>query len=339
MSIERPDVSIIVLNYNGQPWLERCLTSLAAQQSPCKDAAVGQDAVQADPVLKRALQEVILVDNGSSDGSAASVATRFPWVRVVALERNIGFAGGNNAGARFARGRLLAFLNNDTEADPCWVAALTSALDSDPRAGLATSQIVYLHDPAVLDSAGDGYARSGGAFKRGHGQEAACYGDACEVFGACGAAFMIRRDVFDEIGGFDEDFFLVYEDVDLSYRAQLANYRCLYVPGAVVRHAGSATMGTVSRTAVFYGQRNLEWVYAKNTPRSLLLRSLPAHVLYSLSGAVYLATSGHLGTWFSAKWAALVGLPGMWRKRGAIQRSRRTDLARLERLMKRAGSL
>jgi hypothetical protein len=337
-TLERPDVSVVVLNYNGRSWLDRCLTSLAGQRSAHQDEAIEQGASLADPDQARSVQtdaphEVILVDNGSSDGSVAFVAARFPWVRVVALERNVGFAAGNNAGARAARGGLLAFLNNDTQADPRWVAALTSALDSHPQAGLATSQIVYLDDPTLVDSAGDGYARCGGAFKRGHGQRAADYLDACEVFGACGAAFMIRREVFDELAGFDEDLFLVYEDVDLSYRAQLADYRCVYVPDAVVRHAGSATMGTVSRTSVFYGQRNLEWVYVKNTPRSLLLRTLPAHVLYSLAGGVYLATSGHLGTWFSAKWAALVGLPGMWRKRSAIQRSRRTTLPRLERLM------
>jgi GT2 family glycosyltransferase len=308
-------VSIVVLNYNGQRWLERCLSSLAAQQG-----------IHA---------EIVFVDNCSSDGSAAFVEQCFPSVRVLRLGRNCGFAGGNNAGAGRARGRFLAFLNNDTEADTHWAAALKAALDANTAAGLAASRIVYLHDPELVDSAGDAYLRAGGAFKRGHGQMDMHFRATAEVFGACGAAFMIRREVFEDLGGFDEDFFLVYEDVDLSYRAQLRNHRCVYVPDAVVRHAGSATMGTASRVSVFHGQRNLEWVYLKNTPLLLLLRTLPAHAVYSLAGGAYLASTGHLGTWLSAKLAALAGLPAVLRKRRSIQRSRRTDVRRLWDLMDR----
>jgi GT2 family glycosyltransferase len=313
--ITPPEVSVIVLNYNGRSWLERCLSALAAQTGP--------------PI------EVILVDNGSSDDSVAFARSRFPWVRTVALDHNVGFAGGNNVGAHEARATLLAFLNNDTEVDAGWVGCLKAALDARPEAGLATSRVVYLHDPDVIDSAGDGYVRSGGGFKRGHGQSAHRFADATEVFGACGAACMIRRDLFEQLGGFDEDFFLVYEDVDLSYRAQLLDYRVLYVPGAVVRHAGSATMGTAGRVSVFHGQRNLEWVYLKNTPWPLLWRSLPAHVAYAVAGGAYLAASGHLGTWCAAKWSALRGVPLMLRKRRRIQSSRTTDVGRLRRLMER----
>jgi GT2 family glycosyltransferase len=315
MSDGTPTVSVIVLNYNGCRWLEGCLSSLAAQDFPSL--------------------EVILVDNHSSDASIALVKERFPWVRVLALDRNAGFSGGNNAGARMARGRFLAFLNNDTEADGHWVSALTNALDESPQAGLATSLVVYLHDPSIVDSAGDGYARWGGAFKHRHGQPDSGDRHPVEVFGACGAACMIRREVFDQLGGFDDDLFLVYEDVDLSYRAQLRDHRCLYVPDARVRHAGSATMGTVSRTAVFHGQRNLEWVYFQNTPLRLLLRTLPGHVVYALAGGLYLAWSGHFGTWLAAKWAALMGLPSVLRKRRVVQRLRSTDVRRLWNVMDR----
>lgn len=311
-----PDVSIVVLNFNGRRWLEGCLSALIAQQD-----------VRA---------EILLADNASTDGSADFVASRFPSVRVVRIVANCGFAGGNNAGAREARGRFLAFINNDTEADSHWAATLASALDSQPAAGLVTSRIVYLHDPAILDSAGDGYLRAGGAFKHGHGQAASGFERAREVFGACGAAFMIRRTLFEELGGFDEDFFLVYEDVDLSFRAQLRGHRCHYVPDAVVRHAGSATMGTVSRTSVFYGQRNLEWAYLKNTPMPYLLRSLPAHVLYSLAGGASLMAGGLGSTWFSAKWAAFRGLRGLWRKRRAVLQQPPGDFARVWGLMERS---
>ncbi len=140
----------------------------------------------------------------------------------------------------------------------------SGALDSQ-RAGLAASCIVYLSDPAVVDSAGDGMTRFGGAFKRAHGLPSSEAREAREVFGACGAACLIRRDLFDDIGGFDEAYFAVHEDVDLSYRCQLLGYHCIYCPEAVVHHAGSGTLGRVSARSVFWGQRNLEWTYVKNT--------------------------------------------------------------------------
>jgi GT2 family glycosyltransferase len=139
---------------------------------------------------------------------------------------------------------------------------------------------------------------------------------------------MIRRDVFESIGGFDEDFFLSHEDVDLSYRVQLLGFCCLYVPDAIVWHAGSATLGRISPRAVFYGQRNLEWVFVKDTPWPLLVASLPAHALYSLAAGVYYTAIGFGAPFTAAKWAAMKGLPAMWRKRrgvhaGAVSGSRR----------------
>ena len=127
-----------------------------------------------------------------------------------------------------------------------------------------------MHDPGVIDSAGDSLLASGGAFKRHHGASVEMARESAEVFGVCGAACLMPRRVFDELGGFDEDFFASHEDVDLSYRARLLGYRCRYVADAVVRHHGSATIGRVSGFAVFHGQRNLEWLYVKNTPISLL---------------------------------------------------------------------
>jgi hypothetical protein len=298
----RPDISVIVVTWNGRQHLEACLLALAAQEG--------------------AHAEVILVDNASADGTLEYVRRRFPWVRLLALDRNLGFAGGNNAGAREARGRYLAFLNNDTAAEPGWLAALRRGIDERRGVALATSRLVYMHDPETVDSAGDGVTRWGGAFKRHHGGRASDAAESREVFSACGAAFMISRTVFEEIGGFDEDFFVSHEDVDLSYRAQLRGYRCQYVADAVVRHRGSASLGRASRVAVFHGQRNLEWLYVKNTPASLLVRTLPGHVLYVAAAAVHFARLGLFGTFVSAKLAALRGLPRAIRKRAAIQRAR-----------------
>lgn len=299
-----PDVSIIIVNWNGRQYLDACLSAVAAQQ--------GVSA------------ETILVDNGSSDGSAAYVSERYPWVRLVRLSENRGFAGGNNAGVREARGRFVALLNNDTSADPGWLKALVAAVDGDDGV-LATSRIVYMHDRRVIDSAGDGLLRWGGAFKRHHGDSVDAAMESKEVFGVCGAACLISRRVFDELGGFDEHLFVSHEDVDLSYRARLRGYRCRYAADAVVAHHGSSTLGRSSSVAVFHGQRNLEWVYLKNTPASLLLRTLPGHLVYVAAAAAHFTRIGLLGTFIRAKLAALAGIPRVLRQRADVQRTRRVD--------------
>ena len=298
-----PLVSIVIVSWNGRHHLDGCLSAVAAQQGVAA--------------------ETILVDNGSTDGTADYVRRAFPWVRLVALPVNCGFAGGNNAGVREARGRLIAFLNNDTAAAPDWLEELIGGIDESSGFALVTSRIVYMHDAMTLDSAGDGMLRWGGAFKRHHGAPVHQAGESREVFGVCGAACAMPRAVFEELGGFDEDFFASHEDVDLSYRARLRGYRCRYVASAAVRHRGSATLGRTSATAVFYGQRNLEWVYVKNTPGSVLVRTFAGHVLYDLAAAAYFARAGLLGAFIRAKVAAAADLPGVLRKRVAVQRGRR----------------
>jgi N-acetylglucosaminyl-diphospho-decaprenol L-rhamnosyltransferase len=311
-----PVISVIVLNYNGRSWLGPCLDALAAQ----RDA----------PAF-----ETILVDNASSDGSVSYVRQAYGDVRVHETGANLGFAGGNNAGARIARGRALVFLNNDTVAAPDWLARLHGAVHEQPDFALATSRIVSLDAPVVIDSAGDGYLRAGGAFKHGHGASPEDYAESREVFGVCGGAFIVRRDVFEELGGFDESFFMVYEDVDLSYRARLLGYRCWFAADAIVRHAVSGTLGRMSEMAVFHGQRNLEWTWMKNTPAPLLLRSLPAHLVYSMAGLAYYARRGALGPALRGKLNALSGLRSILRARRQVQRTRRVPSRSIEALMER----
>jgi GT2 family glycosyltransferase len=300
-----PDISVVIVTWNGKRFLDPCLSAVASQQGvTC---------------------ETILVDNGSHDGTIEFVRTRFPWVRIVELASNLGFAAGNNHGARLARGRYVAFLNNDTIADPGWLRALRDGLDEGAGFALATSRIVYMHDPAVIDSAGDGVLRWGGAFKRYHGAPAHVADRSDEVFAVCGAACLMPRAVFEELGGFDEDFFASHEDVDLSYRARLRGYRCRYVANALVRHHGSATIGKGSGFAVFHGQRNLEWMYFKNAPASVLLRTLPGHLVYNAAAAVHFARLGLFGTFVRAKLAAAAGAGQVARKRAAVQRTRRVE--------------
>jgi len=297
-----PDISIIIVTWNGRQHLDDCLEAVAAQR--------GGDI------------ETILVDNASTDGTEAYVRQRFPWVRILSLATNCGFAGGNNAGARIATGEYLAFLNNDTIAPPDWLRLLRQGLDEADHIAVATSRIVYLHDPDVIDSAGDGLTRAGGAFKRLHGRPASQADESREVFGACGAAFLLPKRVFEEIGGFDEDFFASYEDVDLSYRARLRGYRCRYVADAVVLHRGGATLGRSSDRSVFFAQRNLEWMYFKNTPGAILLRTLPAHLVYTAAAAVYFTKLGMLPTFLRAKLSAVGGFAHVLRKRAVVQRTR-----------------
>jgi GT2 family glycosyltransferase len=311
----QPDVSIVIVSWNGRPHLETCLAGVAAQTGVAS--------------------ETILVDNGSTDGTGDFVRERFPWVRLVELPGNLGFAGGNNAGVRHARGRYVALLNNDTSADPGWLRALLGGVDEGSGYVLTTSRIVYMHDPEMIDSAGDGLLRWGGAFKRHHGASTSAATVTEEVFGVCGAACLMPKVVFDELGGFDEDFFASHEDVDLSYRARLRGYRCRYVADAVVRHVGSATLGTVSPFSVFHGQRNLEWMYVKDTPASLLVRTLPGHVVYDIAAAVHFARIGLLGPYLRAKAAAFAGLPRMLGKRATILRGRGVGAAAIAPLLDR----
>ena len=306
---------VIVLNWNGRRWLEGCLGALRRQEGPAFD--------------------VVVVDNASTDGSAEFVRERFPECQVVALDANVGFAAGNNAGARGASGPYLVFLNNDTEVAPGWLAALVRAAQRDPSVGLVSSQVVFMDRPGIIDSAGDGYLRCGGGFKHRHGQLADRQSGDCEVFGACGAAFLIRRDLFETLGGFDEDLFMVYEDVDLSYRARLRGARCTLASAALVRHAGSASLGKLSEQAVYYGQRNLEWTWIKNSPRSILWRSLPSHLLYDVAGLAGYARAGQLRAWLRGKLAACAGLPAVLRKRREVQRAVTADPEDLWALMDR----
>jgi GT2 family glycosyltransferase len=309
-----PILSVVIVTFDGRRWLPACLDALLLQR----------DAPEF---------ETVVVDNGSIDDSVELMRTSYPHVRVVETAINLGFAGGNNAGARSVRGEWIAFLNNDTSADPGWLAALWRAHLTHPDFDLITSRLVFMHDPAIVDSAGDGYLRAGGAFKHGHGGEAASFAVSREVFGACGGAFLISRAAFDALGGFDERFFMVYEDVDLSYRARLRGMRVWYAADAIVRHAGSGSLGTVSPAAVFYGQRNLEWTWIKNTPPGLLAATALSHAIYSIAGVAHYIRIGLGAAALRGKLAALARLPAVLGDRARVQATRMVTSAEIEPLL------
>ena len=214
--------------------------------------------------------DVAVVDNGSTDDSLQILAEDYPQVRIVGWETNRGVAAAFNEGVRQCRGELLALLNNDMEVAPDWLAALVQALDRDPKAGAAASKILFI-DRRTINSAGDVYRRDGIPGNRGvHEIDQGQYDRTEYVFGASGGASLFRRQLFDEIGFFDERLVSYCEDVDWAWRLQLAGYRCLYVPEAVAYHWGSATGG--GELASYYSGRNFIRVLFKNLPGAVMRR-------------------------------------------------------------------
>ena len=210
--------TVVIPNYNGIEYVEKCLTSL--RHEPAR---------------------VILVDNGSTDGSLELVREKFPEVRLIAMDRNYGFCKAANRGMEASKTTYVILLNNDTVAEPGFVKALEKAMDSDSRAFSGAARMVNLRHPERIDDAGDYYCALGWAFAAGRDKPRENYDGPREIFSACGGACIYRRQVLGRIGLLDENHFAYLEDVDLGYRARLYGYRNLYVPEAVVRHAGSAS--------------------------------------------------------------------------------------------------
>ncbi len=227
--------AVIIANWNGARHLRVCLDSLRRQTHP--------------------QFEVIVVDNGSSDGSQRLLAEEYPEVRVLALGENLGFAAASNRGAQASEADIVVMLNNDTEVEPGWLAALCQALADHPEAGAAASKMLLFDRRDVLHSAGDRLGpglmpQNRGVWEVDRGQ----YDQQTEVFGACGGAAAYRRAMWDQLGGFDERLFMWLEDVDLAWRAQDAGWKCVFVPEARVYHHLSATGG--GATASYYVGRN-----------------------------------------------------------------------------------
>ena len=299
------NVSIIIVNWNGEQFLERCLTALMEQ------------------TLKP--HEIILVDNASSDGSL-EIVRRFPSVRLIAIERNTGFAQGNNRAIEAAstESEWIALINPDAFADPYWLEMLFLAAESNSGFDVFGSKLLNAGDPTLLDGVGDAYHLSGLVWRMGHGSLVSTSTESqCEIFSPCAAAALYRRSACQKIGGFDEDYFCYVEDVDLGFRLRLAGYRCLYVPQSVVYHVGSGTTGGQhSDFSVYHGHRNLVWTFVKDMPSLLFWPCLPLHILLNLMSIIWFTFQGRGGVIWRAKCDALLGFPKMWRKRQHIQKTR-----------------
>lgn len=316
MASTHPEVSIVIVTWNSAKHLPRCLACLRAQTF--------QDF------------ELILVDNGSTDGTAEGIQEKHPDldIKVIALEKNLGFATANNLGARMARGKWLVLLNADAFPEPDWLEKLLSAARENPEFTFFSSRQIQFDKPDLLDGAGDSYHVSGLAWRRYYNHNRQKYGTRPEeVFGACAAAALYKRECFLTVNGFDEDYFSYFEDVDLSFRLRLAGGRCLYVPQATVHHVGSASSGKMSDFVIYHGHRNLEWTYLKNMPWPLLLLYLPLHIAMGLYFLISFTLKGKGKAIFSAKWNAVQGIIPILHKRQAIQKARCTTSLEIYRAM------
>jgi len=312
---DAPLFSVVIPNWNGLRFLPVCLDALAAQTYPNV--------------------EVIIADNASTDGSQAFIRQNYPAVVLVELSENRGFTGACNAGMQAARGAYVSLLNNDTEVDPGWVAAVVDAFERHPDAGIVASKMLLFDKRDHIHTAGDFFTVDGRAGNRGVWQRDDGQFDAEEyVFSACGGSPTYRRVMLDQVGLLDDDFFFSLEDIDLGWRAQLTGWRCLYTPRAVVYHHLSATGGGV--TASYYDGRNLIFVLVKNYPGALW-RKYGGLVLRAQLKLAFEALRAWRGAAARARLRGmLAGVWGMWRmwpKRRRIQRMRTVSIDDLERTL------
>lgn len=246
-----PLVSVLIPNWNGIAHLPVCFDALTAQSYP--------------------KIETILIDNASSDESLTLTRAQYPWVKILALSENIGLTGALNRGIKIATGQIIVPLNNDTEVASGWAVALVNALHDYPAAGMAASKMLLFDRRDTIHSAGDAFGDDGIPINRGVWQpDTGQFDDDTFIFGGCGGAVAYRRTMLDKIGGFDEDLFMYCEDVDLNWRAQLAGYRCIFAPDAVVYHKLSATGG--GPISSYYTGRNTILVLAKSLPLAVWRR-------------------------------------------------------------------
>lgn len=297
-------VAVVIVNWNSGEYLERCLCALEKQELlPSK---------------------VIIVDNCSQDDSLLAVENARLNTVVLRLQENVGFARANNlALSECTDIDWIATLNADAFADPRWLMELMQATMNCPEYSFFASCMLKDANTDFYDGAGDNYFISGLAKRRNYLKRyVPDENESREVFAPCAAAALYRKDAWQEVQGFDEDFFCFFEDVDLGFRLRLKGHKCLYVADAVVRHVGGGLTQNVSSSVVMYGHRNLVWAYFKNMPLLLLLVFLPVHALVNLVSIMYYLITPHRSAILQSKWQALLGLPKFLRKRSETQAGR-----------------
>lgn len=317
---KEPLVSVVVLNYNGKELLDNCLTSLIATQF--KDF------------------EILFVDNGSSDGSVDHVRSNFSQnsrVKLIENKENLGFAGGNNTGLIRSRGKYVVLLNNDVQVTADWLTNLVQVMELDPTIGAAQCKLLLYHDRKTLDSAGSFLTRLGFLHHRGIGQvDVGQYDTVDEIFSAKGAAIMLRRQVLEEIGLLDDDFFAYMEETDLCWRIWLSGYRVVFVPQSVVYHVWGATLAKIplylaKYVVCFHGTKNYIQTLVKNLDVVNLIEIMPRHIAVRLFVIIVrIIERKELDVIFTLRgliWC-LTHFKGIWRKRQHVQKRVRKVLDR-----------
>ena len=295
-------VSIIIVTYNNENVIQQCLEALSFQTYT--------------------QFETIVIDNHSMDLTIDIVNTFLnDRITLVQSGENLGFTGGNILGLTHAKGELIVLLNPDTEPNPDWLWTLVQGINDHPEVGACASNLlVYGSD--VIDSAGDGCTTTGRGFKHGEGQKNHLYKKEKYVFSACGGAMLIRKSLIDEIGFLDNDFFLIHEDTDFGFRIQLAGWKILFVPEAIVYHKVRSSIGHMSDTAVYYSVRNARFIWVKNMPFWLLLKYSHHHMIQEVGSFIFFCLKYQK---WSAYWKANLDffklLPRMLKKRKEIQKN------------------
>ncbi len=310
-----PLLSVIIPHYNGVHHLQTCFIALQQQTYPNL--------------------EIILVDDGSTDNSVATTHQDFPEVKIIELSQNLGFIKAINHGIKQATGQIIIPLNNDTEVAPKWAQALVEALNSYPDAGIMACKMLLFNQRDTLHSAGDGFGTDGIPINRGVWQkDTGQFDNDTYIFGGCGGAVAYRKTMLDDIGLFDEDLFMYLEDVDLNWRAQIAGYRAVFAPQAVVYHHLSATGGGV--LASYYTGRNTLLVLAKALPGSIFKQHWATIVKAQLKIA-YQAMRAWRGEAARARLkgqiVGLLNLPKWLKKRPNLQQSNQVTDSYLESLL------
>ena len=250
------EVSVVIPNFNGIVFLDGVLGSLERQTINS--------------------YEVILVDNGSSDGSCTYAAENFPWVHIVELPENFGFCRAVNEGIGRSRAKYVVLLNNDIEVEENFLEEMTAAMKRHPKAFSCAAKMVQFYDRERLDDAGNYYCALGWAFARGKGKPIDAYEEEERIFASCAGAAIYRRKLFERIGNFDEEHFAYLEDMDIGYRARIYGYENWYAPKAKVYHVGSGTTGSrYNQFKTRYSSRNNVYLIYKNMPFLQILLNLP----------------------------------------------------------------
>jgi len=299
--MSEPFFSVILVSWNSGDYLPRCLNSL--------DSQTFRDF------------EVVIVDNGSTDGSLDGIIEKYPRLKfqIKELGQNRGFSAANNIGVQIARGPWAALLNTDAFPAPDWLSTLAQAIARFGNQCVYASRQIQADLPNLLDGEGDVYHVSGLGWRRHYNYPVYEASEPFRVFSACGATALFPRADFLAVGGFDEDYFAYHEDVDLGFRLRLRGLDCMLIPQAVVHHIGSASSGKASDFAVYHGHRNLVWTFFKDMPALLFWLYLPLHLVMNLVFILYFAAQGRGRVILRAKWHALRGLPSMLRKRKQAQ--------------------